>query len=166
MGVPQPADGVFTELEWLYGIGLSVAASVVSVAAKLMIRKSWLLQQQHQQGTTTAIVPLPPRKHLSTEETVEMDCCDCDDESVDNERFCCEDYSDRGLSLVEFGSDDTILHVPYVATNAIPFYLPVLLRFFGMFGMVVLNPLSCVLAMNYARRLSRLLRGFGITTIL
>ena len=34
------------ELDWIWGIGLSVAASLVSGVSKLLLRKSWLLLEE------------------------------------------------------------------------------------------------------------------------
>ena len=93
------ATNAISEADWIKGIALSVAASVIGGGSKLAIRKSWLLEQQQHEPE---LVP---------------------------------DYDDI--------TDEIVL-----PRRRFPF--PLLLRVTGMFGMTVLNPLCCVLAMNYA----------------
>ena len=98
--------------DWFKGIALSVLASLVGGASKLAIRKSWLIQHEHEESSS-------------------------DDDSSENDM-------PRPLTL-DTGDDESISN-----ERQFPSWFPYCLRYCGMFGMSVLNPVCCVLAMNYA----------------
>jgi hypothetical protein len=106
--------------DWFKGIGLSLAASMVAGGAKLAIRKSWLLQAQQEQ---------------------EQDSDRSREEEDDNENFN-EEYTQDNEKLLPVSGN--------IATRRIWQMNPYSLRYSGMFGMSILNPVFSVFAMNYA----------------
>jgi hypothetical protein len=99
---------------------LSLAASMVAGGAKLAIRKSWLLQAQQEQ---------------------EQDSDRSREEEDDNENFN-EEYTQDNEKLLPVSGN--------IATRRIWQMNPYSLRYSGMFGMSILNPVFSVFAMNYA----------------
>lgn len=111
-------------MDWAKGIFLSILASIIGGVSKLAIRKSWLMQAR------TDLRHLDPSDHSSG--------------SIDHNLL-----SNEGPDAVVSRNDEERLldeteHLPS------PSFLPYVIRYSGMFGMSVLNPLCCVLAMNYA----------------
>ena len=111
-------------MDWAKGIFLSILASIIGGVSKLAIRKSWLMQAR------TDPRYIDPSDHSSG--------------SIDHNLL-----SDEGPDAVVSRNDEERLldeteHLPS------PSFLPYAIRYSGMFGMSVLNPLCCVLAMNYA----------------
>ena len=94
-----------SSINWTYGIGYSIVASVIGGASKLAIRKSYLMLEE---DDTTHII---------------------DNEGTDIPA----NYEHRRFRM-----------------TVNPHNISMLLRVSGMIGMTVLNPLFCVLAMNYA----------------
>ena len=111
--------------DWGKGIGLSVLASLIGCASKLCIRKSWLI-----------------------EETFPLNLESPNDES----RSSSQDTVIRtGGSIRE--SDSVVGSNSYSNGDGVLRRRKILaygLRVSGMIGMSVLNPICCVLAMNYA----------------
>ena len=117
--------GQISPLDWAKGIFLSILASIIGGASKLAIRKSWLLQAENNHnrgvGHEEGLELVDDRPLNSTLPSNDEDfSLRHDDEPLDDE----ERKSPRFFSLS--------------------------LRYSGMFGMSVLNPICCVLAMNYA----------------
>jgi hypothetical protein len=123
--------------DWAKGIILSVLASLVGGASKLAIRKSWLLQEGQDNSTITRATTdaIGPVEGSATNAAAD------DDDLLSSYRFVADG-------------------VPFTATPASPcccsggggqrLWLPYTIRYCGMVGMSVLNPICCVLAMNYA----------------
>jgi hypothetical protein len=113
--------------DWFKGIGLSLAASMIAGASKLAIRKSWLIQAEQEQDSD--------RNR---------------EEEDDNDNFS-EEYTQGNQDLLpvsgNFGTGriwQMHHHKRQCCLN------PYSLRYSGMFGMTVLNPVCSVFAMNYA----------------
>ena len=150
-------DGYISADAWAKGIGYSIAASVVGGASKLAIRKSWLMvndsrseadvyasQETEDDDSDQLAGPSSPYK-LNED----------DDEKLDSplhrrnskgslgkpgegEQFL--DQINDQVTTIKDGNKKG-WNVELVARC---------LRYSGMLGMSVLNPLFCVLAMNYA----------------
>jgi hypothetical protein len=108
--------------DWGKGIGLSVLASVVGGASKLAIRKSWLIEASGESdGSVT--------------EQLTGGCTTCR-ETMCLDGPCAHPRDDQ--------TDDEELEARRQR------WFAYFLRYSGMIGMSVLNPICCVLAMNYA----------------
>jgi len=140
-----------TASDWVKGIALSVAASIIGGASKLAIRKSWLLEHEAEEGmrisqhSSTLVIDepvccditdscgqhslLPARSHCHTSETEPMDCLEGDDDDA---------LSTSNSSQHSGGSvyDQGISTLPRSANS----WLALILRGSGMLGMSVLNP--------------------------
>jgi hypothetical protein len=121
----------------------------VGGVSKLAIRKSWLLQHEHSRrdsgesnddGSDNNDLLAAEDEELRRRQNLEDNAASFRDEEgeddpvVENRRRCCcrqkrQDPSSQCSS---------------------PKWLPYFMRYCGMFGMSVLNPICCVLAMNYA----------------
>jgi hypothetical protein len=107
--------------DWAKGIGLSVVASLVGGAAKLAIRKSWLIE--HADGN-----------RAENDSSIE----------TDTPEALTLNIGDHHEGSLLTSADPTRADIRY------PRYVPLSMRYSGMFGMTVLNPICCVLAMNFA----------------
>ncbi|KAL3922957.1 MAG: hypothetical protein SGILL_001928 [Bacillariaceae sp.] len=119
--------------DWAKGIALSILASLVGGASKLAIRKSWLLQEENTRS--------------DDEGSANNDLLEGEEETGRRRQNVAD--NDDALSfqdeqLDELGSSSC--H----STFCSPTTWFLCLRYSGMFGMSVLNPICCVLAMNYA----------------
>jgi drug/metabolite transporter (DMT)-like permease len=108
-----------SSINWAYGIGYSIIASIIGGASKLAIRKSYLM-----------LLPA----------VLQQD----DDHDAEYEE-----------EEEEESHDDDVIHtnrqrLRFQITMINPQHLSTMLRISGMIGMTFLNPLFCVLAMNYA----------------
>jgi len=119
--------GEISALDWAKGILLSILASVIGGISKLAIRKSWLLQakRNHNRRVGYEQASFSEDSNL-LHIAAENDIANEDLEARDGE----EQMSDQQRKISKV--------------------LPYCLRYSGMFGMSVLNPICCVLAMNYA----------------
>ena len=160
-----------TASDWAKGIGYSVAASIIGGASKLAIRKSWLMAQQRKRNAvenaaTVEINYLPQNKSLEQAQ-LPRNQCESPFRLMNNSSDDVNDDVDRknpnnlsGISLQDSSVDnDTAeesdtgaviaitIAIDHVETKA---HAALALRFSGMIGMTFLNPLFCVLAMNYA----------------
>jgi EamA-like transporter family len=204
------ASAVVSASDWIKGIGLSVAASIIGGASKLAIRKSWLLEQSAQQQQQhnanhqhdrvhnedsnavpsdfhhDRILPLsspPPLTASATElavpsrsarrtlalfystkggyHTAPTGCNegtgDGRDENGAKRRHGHAEqihHHDRiAMASIEPGTSSlSPLSSPETTAMAVhkTLWWPLMLRLSGMFGMTILNPLCCVLAMRYA----------------
>lgn len=129
---------------WIKGITLSVIASIIGGASKLAIRKSWLMEAS-------------ASRHLSSYEFYTSLSGSSDDEDISPAQDeSSPEHVSGGLDHAEISSHDrdessharryehaerTVKRTKRIAHS---------LRLCGMLGMTVLNPLACVLAMNYA----------------
>jgi hypothetical protein len=119
-----------SESDWIKGISLSILASILGAASKLAIRKSWLLQKSIQSAASDQ------------------------DEVEATETGVLQSHT-RVLQLLSEESSRCLFPdgmTPMPDSNNIkPSLWPAYaLRFSGMMGMTVFNPLCGVLAMNYA----------------
>ena len=130
-----------SESDWAKGIFLSVLASILGAASKLAIRKSWLLQ-----------------KSMLMARIVEQDEMVVDDTaSSDGLQILLSDQrlsSSQGSSVLDLASSSSSSGTTATRLTTcctLPSLWPAYgLRFGGMMGMTIFNPLCCVLAMNYA----------------
>jgi hypothetical protein len=154
--------------DWMKGIGLSIAASLIGGASKLAIRKSWLLEQgenlnvNKSSNYTDSCNPNATGTTLDSENLIPI----CDDSYVDA-LLQIRTYEETDDTILSPSKDESSLvemmsgvsysacgcENLYVAETRLPRkkpLLPTCLRLSGMLGMTFLNPLCCVLAMNYA----------------
>lgn len=114
-------------MDWAKGILLSILASIIGGISKLAIRKSWLLQAQTNNGRGGGY----ERGSLSADgnllQTEEPD-------NITNDNILSRDDEEQLFDEQRQRSN----------------FMPYIIRYSGMFGMSVLNPICCVLAMNYA----------------
>lgn len=120
-----------TASAWIKGITFSVIASIIGGASKLAIRKSWLME-----ATTT--------QYLLAEMPADEEEPDRR-EDVDSQQELAPylQISPHPSYDVDF-IDEEIDHSK--RTKVVAYSL----RLVGMIGMTFLNPLCCVIAMNYA----------------
>mmetsp|Transcript_19180 Transcript_19180/g.47743 ORF Transcript_19180/g.47743 Transcript_19180/m.47743 type:complete len:382 (-) Transcript_19180:91-1236(-) len=112
--------GGISATDWAKGILLSILASIIGGISKLAIRKSWLMQAS-----------------TNSDHTFGSDNNLLHNAALDG----IEDEND-----VSRHSEEQLFHEQQTNSN----FVPQCIRYSGMFGMSVLNPICCVLAMNYA----------------
>eukprot|EP00980_Cylindrotheca_fusiformis_P024965 scaffold12809_cov84-Cylindrotheca_fusiformis.AAC.1 len=132
-------------MDWGKGIGLSLLASIIAGCSKLAIRKSWLIQAERKEQAGAQ------EQQQRSSEDVETEI---DDYTQDNESFFRSELSDdesssgnENLTLIRPDSTQT-KHDQSCCSSLIR--NPYALRYSGMFGMTILNPVCSVFAMNYA----------------
>ncbi|GKY98250.1 hypothetical protein MPSEU_000782700 [Mayamaea pseudoterrestris] len=124
-----------SQSDWAKGISLSVLASILGAASKMAIRKSWLLQESINERTTLEATEY----YRVVDEVIEEEV------AVGPVR--------RRISLGGSSTQSSSFEYAIVASESLdkrrlwPAYA---LRFGGMAGMSIFNPLCCVVAMNYA----------------
>mmetsp|Transcript_41503 Transcript_41503/g.99952 ORF Transcript_41503/g.99952 Transcript_41503/m.99952 type:complete len:434 (+) Transcript_41503:62-1363(+) len=130
--------------DWCKGIGLSIFVSFITGASKLAIRKSWLIQHEQEAAEAEG---RPCNPVLGCEQGTEVTSTayllsdDTDDqESGDSGEL--DDDSDATKCFEFMRLQDKKQQCFKLNPRA--------LRYAGMFGMTVLNPLCSVVAMNYA----------------
>ncbi len=121
------ADGAVTATDWMWGITYSVLASIIGGASKLAIRKSWIIHGKLQPSGCSSVV-LPPELVVSETESKELSTIE---------------IMESAFSTEQDGS-------PQLCTISKAKAVSWFLYFFGMIGMSFMNPLCCVLAMQYA----------------
>ena len=116
-------------MDWAKGIFYSILASLIGGGSKLAIRKSWLMQARTN------------RRHSfrSDDSATSADQNLLVDEGPDGETN--ENIASRNDEARLLDENEHLQN---------PSFVPYAIRYSGMFGMSVLNPLCCVLAMNYA----------------
>jgi len=119
--------GEISALDWAKGIFLSILASIIGGTSKLAIRKSWLLQAETNRNRRVGY----DQGSLSADDNLLHTAAP---NNISNENHTLRDDEDHL-------SDDQ-----RKKSKSMPYCL----RYSGMFGMSVLNPICCVLAMNYA----------------
>ncbi|KAL3934735.1 MAG: hypothetical protein SGBAC_009609 [Bacillariaceae sp.] len=127
--------------DWYKGIGLSIFVSFITGASKLAIRKSWLIQ--HEQEAAEA--ERNPGPILGCEQGTEVTSTAyllADEMYESSELSHDEDEDSDAKSCFDFMLQDNKYQGFKLNPRA--------LRYAGMFGMTVLNPLCSVFAMNYA----------------
>jgi drug/metabolite transporter (DMT)-like permease len=144
--------------DWIKGISLSILASMIGGASKLAIRKSWLLQQRWEDEIENHLHAGDSLLRIRSIASL-AESSDSEDGLEDDEE------NSRTLAVVanEIDSTDSVTYNDEArlryenaglemmeAIRKKQRYLAYTLRGSGMFGMTCLNPLCCVLAMNYA----------------
>jgi hypothetical protein len=114
-----------TESAWVKGITFSVIASIIGGASKLAIRKSWLMGANANQSSLVG--------NNREEDELEL-----------------ETMAHRHISPSSIEEDDLIAQEIDGSSSKRTEMVAYSLRMSGMIGMTFLNPLFCVLAMNYA----------------
>lgn len=150
-----------SEVDWARGVGYSILASIVGGASKLAIRKSWLIERsiaaQHDEVDSTVETETDVKSVSSTRlghcpGSVTQRIASLtdnnkgnrqdNDTSIDYEiHYSASSSSDSSGLQSRSQSDNKIKRTKRIALG---------LRLSGMVGMTFLNPLFCVLAMNYA----------------
>ena len=113
--------------DWSKGVFLSVLASIIGGMSKLAIRKSWLLQAKMNDNGRVGY----EQRTLSAQGNLLRTEAPVD---ITNENDVSRDHGEQLIDEQRKNS------------NLVPYGL----RYSGMFGMSVFNPICCVLAMNYA----------------
>ena len=178
-------NGEVSASDWFKGIGLSILASIIGGASKLLIRKSWILSAQYHQedegeeGDDEYFDSILNSSSSSGLVAANED----DDEDSTNPILLCDGDGTTATTFDEPLSLDSLSLSPIrrhhlhhstssdhnddphhddrnrrrrsttttaISTSQTKYCLPYLLRGSGMFGLSVLNPICCVLAMNYA----------------
>lgn len=180
-----------TASDWAWGIGYSIAASVIGGGSKLAIRKSWLIVDNLHSSTSrfnsaspSAATSTSARSIGSGNGNVFMEenendadananttsCTPMGDENAYRSPGMCrsdiqENQSGLSPGHVEMGSMAEEIEEHYASTEinlqivedrdlypstSKSNRIAIALRLSGMIGMTFLNPLFCVLAMNYA----------------
>jgi hypothetical protein len=117
---------------WIKGITFSVLASIIGGASKLAIRKSWLMEANATQ-------------YLLAEMTADEEEADHREE-VDSQQALAPYLRISPNQSYDEGFIDEEIHRHSKRTKMVAYSL----RVAGMIGMTFLNPLCCVIAMNYA----------------
>jgi len=165
-------DAAVTAADWMKGIALSVAASIIGGASKLAIRKSWMLEHEAEERMRVS-------QHSRSVASFGGDhdvtlCCDGDGDTshvhallpcgsksrehlLTDETEPMEAFEDDPLDAFDddVSEHNSVVSSVYDPETRLPrcslsSWLAWILRGSGMFGMSVLNPLCCVFAMNYA----------------
>lgn len=124
-----------TASDWSKGITLSILASILGGASKLAIRKSWLIQASLHNDRH--ILPHSRTASISSEEE-------------EDEEGGGGGGGGTGESQEQRESEQLNRRRRRLSTQVSGLWFAYALRFGGMLGMTFLNPLCCVLAMNYA----------------
>jgi len=115
-------------MDWAKGVLISILASIIGGISKLAIRKSWLLQAKMNDNN---------RRVGYEQRTL----------SVEGNFLRTEAPGDiTNEDEVWRGDGEQLFDDQRKNSNLVPYAL----RYSGMFGMSVFNPICCVLAMNYA----------------
>ena len=123
---------VVTAHDWVRGIIFSVLASLIGGASKLSIRKSWLIDARREGSCVE-----------SSEVNAYQNQSDDDNNSIENEGY--NTLAPLEVASLNPGTEDFSL-----SDDCRRRHLSWLLYVSGMIGMSLLNPLCCILAMQYA----------------
>jgi len=154
-----------SEIDWARGIGYSIAASLIGGASKLAIRKSWLIERSaetlhNEVASTTKVGKMGD---ASSSPTVDHACSG----SVQLCMMAITDNNTKASKENEHPSDYVMHHSvssdsvdtesvtsrsanAHIIETKRTHQIALGLRLSGMVGMTFLNPLLCILAMNYA----------------
>jgi len=156
---------IMSEVDWARGVGYSVLASIVGGASKLAIRKSWLIERSIVAHYLEDDSTIETETDIKAVGSTSIDHCSGsikqriaslthnnkentqdNETSLDYEIHYSAPSSDSMdvQSVASRGEHTTIIKKKRTKRIALG------LRLSGMFGMTFLNPLFCVLAMNYA----------------
>lgn len=143
------SDDIVTVSGWIKGIGLSILASIVGGASKLAIRKSWIMEEESISMTPTRqsqlLLPASPHDEEETDHhyhhSSEYVCLSDDGSVASNDDH---DNENDGEGIDNHSDQDHQNSSKRIRKRAL------CLRISGMLGMTILNPLCCVLAMNFA----------------
>jgi hypothetical protein len=126
---------VVTAHDWIRGIFFSVLASLIGGASKLSIRKSWLIDARREGSCIE-----------SSEVNAYQNQSDDDNNSIENEGY--NTLAPLEVASLNPGTEDFSLSDD--CRRRQEKHLSWLLYVSGMIGMSLLNPLCCILAMQYA----------------
>lgn len=143
-------DMTVSASDWIKGISLSIAASIIGGASKLAIRKSYLMEQVTSTSTGSDAIDNVSEgesdgsaSSLAGFLLVETGLEDADTESMGSYSSSARLHESTATRSLAGSYQQQVPSAPKSS-------LPLALRLSGMFGMTFLNPLCCVLAMNYA----------------
>lgn len=146
-------EGGISPSDWFRGITISVVASIIGGISKLAIRKSWLMQQQH--AVKNHRGREDDTSHVSAnEDLLGHDTNAASSDPVAEVGGSSDEDARSNVQILATGSnrgvedDDENKQTEERCRSFL--FCCYLLRGSGMFGMSVLNPICCVLAMNYA----------------
>lgn len=160
-------------VDWAKGVGYSIVASVIGGASKLAIRKSWLMvDRRNRNRSSRSVSPDPNLDSLSSPNLNHDDSIrqsgsyqspkrikSTEEEQVENTNQSALSFHPPAIGALELSetvSRDAAEEAAIIETNLCEIEdsktqkMALALRFSGMIGMTFLNPLFCVLAMNYA----------------
>ena len=158
-------EGYISAAAWAKGICYSILASIVGGASKLLIRKSWLMVQEERESEPSENDTIEYDENGRDMPSSRYNNIGNDDDGVgspfplrnssdslgrrhstdphiDGDRFDDNEYNEQGEILATVEEKLSLFPNKHTLARA--------LRYTGMFGMTFLNPLFCVLAMNYA----------------
>lgn len=150
-------NGGISPSDWFRGITISVLASIIGGISKLCIRKSWLLQAQFKNQFSVG-----RRRMISNEEDANSSSsAAANDDLLANAAADTTPVPNNNSSnintyqiLTEYNLRQSVYEDNIGGYNDRKCHSHLLLcyalRGSGMFGMSVLNPICCVIAMNYA----------------
>jgi hypothetical protein len=166
------SSGTITQSDWVKGIGFSILSSIIGGASKLAIRKSWRVEEACRNLTTGDFMLLVDTSHHTSVLLPEADESNiqCPAEKSDLETQSAPMYvaeeQQRLQTSVPLRSNEPrvsfrgLLCAPPVANAPLAqtreqmahkrLYQAYSLRGMGTLGMTTLNPLTTVIAMNYA----------------
>lgn len=126
--------------DWLKGIILSIAASLIGGAAKLAIRKSWLLEHNADHDSDH-------HQQMIDDDDEQQDL---NNNNTPTDMESLRGSGDGNSSYQRTAPTTTLLSSSSTCCRCCCHPAPICLRLAGMFGMTFLNPLCGVVAMNYA----------------
>lgn len=124
--------GDISAADWGKGIALSIMASLVGGASKLAIRKSWLMTHDNEMEPQVVPTIEPPSGETWTLDTTSNSTSSSTEDSSTSNPIATMSGEELTQQRKRRGR------------------LALALRYCGMIGMSVLNPICCVLAMKYA----------------
>ena len=124
--------------DWIKGISLSILASIIGGASKLAIRKSWIIEDSLQEENDTETNKNTNGMEMtSTSHQRNTNHKSCSPPIRKEKYFMENKQPERIRNTISYNNIQSLKKSKY-------------LRWVGMIGMSILNPLCCVLAMNYA----------------
>jgi len=156
---------VVSPSDWMKGIALSVTASVIGGASKLAIRKSWVMMD----GILNSNKKIARRRKRHRRDGSLEDLFPPQAQAAQDEKFKVGKEEEEEVEMKTYSpplSTPTPTPTPTKESEVLPITSNNLhtsedyrstttsnsraLRYCGMFGMTVLNPICCVWAMQYA----------------
>jgi len=124
--------------DWIKGISLSILASIIGGASKLAIRKSWIIEHSLQEENDTETNKNTNGMEMTSTSHQRNTNHKSYSPPIRKEKYFMENKQpERIRNTISYNNIQSLKKSKY-------------LRWVGMIGMSILNPLCCVLAMNYA----------------